>query len=276
MLIKKSLLKKMVVITGVLCLSSNALSAEENINDLGTIEVMGCKVENTTNVKKENKQEVVETITSITKSKEFSKKILATGYVGSFSLKMSASKQEVIEETISEISKFVGSDGFCSGGEYNIYKPNFKNDNLFESNIAFSCEFKEKEKYENILDIVKSQKRNFESKFKNNQLEIELNQNQINKKVTKEDEDVSLLELEKEAIEYAYNYGKLLGSKNKVGEVLNCIPKIINLNQGYYHNMDNIRTMAVASYREKTNVSVPLDNDVLVKLNVNYSFDCSF
>lgn len=197
----------------------------------------------------------------ISKSKLFTKTLEPSFQASSFSVNYKSEFDYKIESKFKHLINTVERSEICKGGKYYIY-PSYKyieNKRVqdgYRSNIRFTCEFKDIEKYETLLDRVK-------------RLELKVNQGQISYKTTQKQKDEAKMELEKKAFLYSKSYIETLS--DFFGS---CLIKSINLSQNKIQTPP-YRAMAMEAQSLKTTVTSPIKEDIKYNLNVDYVFKCT-
>lgn len=192
----------------------------------------------------------------ITKQKSFITEISPTTQSSSFSLNHTAKKSDQIEKVFSKAITLVDKSTICKGGQYKIYpefeyKNNQKTQIGYNSYINFNCKFSNSKEYEKLLQRIKK-------------LDTKLTQNQISYEITPLENENQKTKLELKAYNYAKEYS---GKLNTIFE--SCSTKSINFRDS--HQAVQYRAMTAS---KDTTVTSPIAQDVEIKLNVEYVFEC--
>lgn len=192
----------------------------------------------------------------ISKTKTFTTIINPTLKQSTFNLSIEDVHSDNIEKRFNQVSKLVKQHNICKGGEYNIYpfsktvdKAVFKG---YRSNISFNCSFEDNNKYENLLNDIKK-------------LNFDIFQNSIKFIPTVEQVDKAKIYLEKEAFNYAKEYIKNLNTYFEDCKLM----KIGFVEQQGFNNL-----LRAAAYDRSTTVTEPIDNEVKITLDGDFTFVC--
>lgn len=192
----------------------------------------------------------------ITKQKTFTSYIVPTKQTTSFILNYASRSSNQIEKLFEKAISTVEKSTICKGGQYRIYPQyqyiqNRKIANGYNSNINFNCEFEDIELYEKLIKKIK-------------RLRSKLTQNKISYKVSEQQIEKEKSNLEIDAYNYAKQYTKKLNNTFS-----KCSIKSVSFSSP--HQPTLYRTMIK---EEKTTTTAPIDEEVKIKLNVRYLFDC--
>ena len=192
----------------------------------------------------------------ISKQKTFSTTLKPTIQVANFSLNHIAKTSNEIENLFHKAILLTNKSGICTGGKYRIfpdyqYVENRKIEIGYNSNINFHCEFDDTKKYEKVLNNIKK-------------LNLKLTQNAISYKISDIQQENEKSKLEFQSFEYAKQYTKEL---NKIFH--SCSVKSINLNS--YNTPIAYKNLL---RQESTTVTSPIEEEVVISLNVSYVFNC--
>lgn len=190
----------------------------------------------------------------IEKTKDFQIETLPDIYQSSFSLRMENSHEKPIEINFQKAIKLANESDICDGGKYNIY-PNNQN-NTYQGYINFHCEFKLKQKYEQLLEKIKT-------------LDGKLSQGRISLSNTKQSILDTQNKLEKMALQFPFDYSIFL-QRNLSGFVCEA-SKVSFDTSGHNPTPFLLRATKVVN---ETVVTPPIQEQIVHSLKVHYTFKC--
>jgi hypothetical protein len=191
---------------------------------------------------------------TIEKNKEFQLETLPDIYKSSFSIRMENSHEKPIETNFQNLINVVNKTDICEGGTYNIY-PNTQN-NTFHGYINFTCEFRLKDEYEQLLDKVKS----FDGKLSQGRITLSNTQKSIQDTQNR---------LERMALQFPFDYSLFL---QKTLSGFECEASKVSFDSSGHNPTPYLLRSAKAT--SQTVVTPPIQEQIVHSLRVNYTFKC--
>lgn len=205
------------------------------------------------------------TTLTISKEKEFILEVMQDKRITKLNLSYNDTDSSKIEKTFKKLTDFFSKTDIAKGGQYSIY-PNYSYTNNkqefidYSGQISYNIEFDNNEKYEEILDFVKS--------FNH----IKITQSPISNTLSDERKSLHKQILEEKALQY------IITNAVDISKSINmeCQIKTINL-LFENHNFQPIMMQKsfYGNYESADSVvSSPLETSVLIKLNSSFSLEC--
>ena len=181
-----------------------------------------------------------------------------------FAVTLKNKQSHPIEKSFKDLISIVKTDGFCTGGKYNIlpshydYNGKYNKDITYKGWIGFECQFQDIKKYEILINKVKQINPAFD-----------ISQNKLNYTLSSNQKEIIKNKLVNMAIKYAKNYSEKLNNNFD-----NCKIKLIDLTSNNYNHFRTTNIMMMKSANNKTTVTAPIQNNIEQSLFVKYEFEC--
>jgi len=203
---------------------------------------------------------------TISKSKSFTSMVATNTMSTSLHILVFDESDDVVEKTISKIDKILQKSKIAKGGHYFIV-PEYQWENgeksfyRYIANLSYEFNFSNKKEYEEILDKIKSIDT------------IELTQSPIQLSISEKTMTSTTENLELEAIRYGKEYAQKLSSWFGNGD---CKIKNITFSSNNFPHMPLalMRSANLDTSMSNSEVSLPLEKEKKVQLDVSYIFEC--